>query len=297
MNDMRFKVIWILLFFVFTELTFAKGITRDTSCAVVLYNGAKYAMDASLGNVFVIKSYNRKIRINTEEGVKYASVAIPYYRFMEYTERVGGIKVTVGNGAVDDKGRPVERKMPRECIMDVRTDVNRWEKRFTVPDVAPGDTINIRYEISGMFPEYYERGYDSTESENFFMAFGFITKYGLGEDIVFPKWIFQENIPVMESVLEVTHFADYRFGHNLIGNEDIVFVWKNRVSAEKIDFFEIKKEVVTIIRATHKYKDSREQFEMRTHKRVIDILYPTQKTVDSLMKLELPAGVDIEIKL
>ena len=58
-----------------------------------------------------------------------------------------------------------------------------------------------------------------------------------------------------------------------------------------------KKEVVTVIRCPHKYKDSREQFEMRTHKRVIDILYPTQKTVDSLMKLELPAGVDIEIKL
>ena len=51
------------------------------------------------------------------------------------------------------------------------------------------------------------------------------------------------------------------------------------------------------LRCPHKYKDSREQFEMRTHKRVIDILYPTQKTVDSLMKLELPAGVDIEIKL
>ena len=59
----------------------------------------------------------------------------------------------------------------------------------------------------------------------------------------------------------------------------------------------IKKEVVTVIRSPHKHKDSREQFEMRTHKRVIDILYPTQKTVDSLMKLELPAGVDIEIKL
>ena len=58
-----------------------------------------------------------------------------------------------------------------------------------------------------------------------------------------------------------------------------------------------KKEVVTVIRSPHKHKDSREQFEMRTHKRVIDILYPTQKTVDSLMKLELPAGVDIEIKL
>ena len=58
-----------------------------------------------------------------------------------------------------------------------------------------------------------------------------------------------------------------------------------------------EKEVVTVIRSPHKHKDSREQFEMRTHKRVIDILYPTQKTVDSLMKIDLPAGVDIEVKL
>mgnify|MGYP003295348662 FL=1 len=58
-----------------------------------------------------------------------------------------------------------------------------------------------------------------------------------------------------------------------------------------------KKEVVTIIRAVHKYKDSREQFEMRTHKRLIDILSPSQKTVETLMRLDLPAGVDIEIKL
>ena len=57
-----------------------------------------------------------------------------------------------------------------------------------------------------------------------------------------------------------------------------------------------KKEVVTIIRAVHKYKDSREQFEMRTHKRLIDILDPTQKVVEALMKLELPAGVDVEIR-
>ena len=57
-----------------------------------------------------------------------------------------------------------------------------------------------------------------------------------------------------------------------------------------------EKEVITILRSPHKHKDSREQFEMRTHKRVIDILYPTQKTVDNLTKLELPAGVDIEIK-
>lgn len=57
------------------------------------------------------------------------------------------------------------------------------------------------------------------------------------------------------------------------------------------------KEVVTILRAVHKYKDSREQFERRTHKRLIDIISPTQKTVESLMSLEIPAGVEIEIKL
>lgn len=57
------------------------------------------------------------------------------------------------------------------------------------------------------------------------------------------------------------------------------------------------KEIVTILRAVHKYKDSREQFEIRTHKRLIDIVNPTPKTVDALMRLDLPAGVDIEIKL
>ncbi|HHW91372.1 MAG TPA: 30S ribosomal protein S10 [Firmicutes bacterium] len=57
------------------------------------------------------------------------------------------------------------------------------------------------------------------------------------------------------------------------------------------------KSVYTVLRAPHKYKDSREQFEMRIHKRLIDILDPTPKTVDALMRLDLPAGVDIEIKL
>jgi small subunit ribosomal protein S10 len=56
------------------------------------------------------------------------------------------------------------------------------------------------------------------------------------------------------------------------------------------------KEIVTILRAVHKYKDSREQFEMRTHKRLIDIIEPGQKTVEALMSIELPAGVEIEIK-
>jgi len=58
-----------------------------------------------------------------------------------------------------------------------------------------------------------------------------------------------------------------------------------------------EREIITILRAPHKYKDSREQFQMLTHKRLIDILLPTAKTVDALMRLDLPAGVDIEIKL
>ncbi|MEE1116048.1 MAG: 30S ribosomal protein S10 [Clostridia bacterium] len=57
------------------------------------------------------------------------------------------------------------------------------------------------------------------------------------------------------------------------------------------------KEITTILRAVHKYKDSREQFELRTHKRLIDIIKPNEKTVDALMNVELPAGVEIEVKL
>ena len=58
-----------------------------------------------------------------------------------------------------------------------------------------------------------------------------------------------------------------------------------------------EKEIITILRAVHKYKDSREQFETRTHKRLIDIIKPSQKTVEALMGLEIPAGVDMEVKL
>ena len=58
-----------------------------------------------------------------------------------------------------------------------------------------------------------------------------------------------------------------------------------------------KTEIITILRAVHKYKDSREQFERRTHKRLIDITNPTAETTKALMALEMPAGVDIEIKL
>jgi len=58
-----------------------------------------------------------------------------------------------------------------------------------------------------------------------------------------------------------------------------------------------KREVVTILRAVHKYKDSREQFEQRTHKRLIDVIAPTQKTIEALTKLDMPAGVYVDIKM
>ncbi len=58
-----------------------------------------------------------------------------------------------------------------------------------------------------------------------------------------------------------------------------------------------KKQIVTILRAVHKYKDSREQFEQRTHKRLIDVIAPNQKVVDALSKLEMPAGVSINIRM
>ncbi|MDE6030549.1 MAG: 30S ribosomal protein S10 [Oscillospiraceae bacterium] len=57
------------------------------------------------------------------------------------------------------------------------------------------------------------------------------------------------------------------------------------------------KEVVTILRAVHKYKDSREQFELRTHKRLVDVIRPSQKTIEALQNLELPAGVEISMDI
>mgnify|MGYP003301382770 CR=1 FL=1 len=58
-----------------------------------------------------------------------------------------------------------------------------------------------------------------------------------------------------------------------------------------------EKEIITILRAVHKYKDSREQFEMRTHKRLIDVIKPSKAAADAIMSLELPAGVEIEVKI
>ena len=90
------------------------------------------------------------------------------------------------------------------------------------------------------------------------------------------------------------------FDHTLVdaAAEKVVEIAKRNGSAVSGPIpLPTEKEIVTILRAVHKYKDSREQFESRTHKRLIDVVKPSQKTVEALMGLELPAGVEIEIKL
>ena len=90
------------------------------------------------------------------------------------------------------------------------------------------------------------------------------------------------------------------YEHNLIDQSAAKIVDMARRTGARVSGpipLPTEKEIITILRAPHKYKDSREQFEMRTHKRLIDILRPSNKTVEALMGLELPAGVDIEIKL
>ena len=90
------------------------------------------------------------------------------------------------------------------------------------------------------------------------------------------------------------------YEHNLIDQSAARIVEAAKRSGARVSGpipLPTEKEIVTILRAPDKYKDSREQFEMRTHKRLIDILMPSSRTVDALTKLDLPAGVEIEIKL
>ena len=90
------------------------------------------------------------------------------------------------------------------------------------------------------------------------------------------------------------------FDHNLIDQSAVRIVETAKEAGAKVSGpipMPTEKEVVTILRSPHKHKDSREQFEIRTHKRLIDIYNPSSKTVDSLMKIDLPSGVDIKIKL
>ena len=90
------------------------------------------------------------------------------------------------------------------------------------------------------------------------------------------------------------------YDHNLIDQSSSKIVETAKRTGAKVSGpipLPTQKEIITILRATHKYKDSREQFEIKTHKRLIDILEANAKTTDALMRLDLPAGVDIEIKL
>lgn len=90
------------------------------------------------------------------------------------------------------------------------------------------------------------------------------------------------------------------YDHNLVDESAARIVESAKKAGAKVSGpipMPTEREVVTILRAPHKYKDSREQFEMRTYKRLIDIYNPSAKTVDSLMKIDLPSGVDIKIKL
>ncbi len=90
------------------------------------------------------------------------------------------------------------------------------------------------------------------------------------------------------------------FDHNLLDQSSGKIVETARRTGAEVSGpvpLPTERNLYTVIRAPHKFKDSREQFEMRTHKRLIDILDPDPKTIDALMRLDLPAGVDIEIKL
>ena len=101
----------------------------------------------------------------------------------------------------------------------------------------------------------------------------------------------------MANVMRITLKA---YDHQLIDASAAKIVESAKKNGAKVSGpvpLPTKKEVITILRATHKYKDSREQFEQRTHKRLIDIIDPGQKTREVLSKLEVPAGVYIGIKM
>ena len=90
------------------------------------------------------------------------------------------------------------------------------------------------------------------------------------------------------------------YDHNLIDQSAAKIVETVKRTGAKVSGpvpLPTRKEVVTILRAVHMYKDSREQFELRTHQRLIDVLSPSAKTIDALKHLDLPAGVDIELKI
>jgi len=122
--------------------------------------------------------------------------------------------------------------------------------------------------------------------------------YGFFEKRRPPTHFFKEAIHV--AVKEKIRIRLKGYDHQLVDQSAERIVQTARRTGARVSGpvpLPTEKQIITILRAVHKYKDSREQFEMRTHKRLIDILRPSNKTVEALMSLELPAGVDIEIKL
>lgn len=90
------------------------------------------------------------------------------------------------------------------------------------------------------------------------------------------------------------------YDHNLLDESAAKIVNNCKKTGSKVSGpvpLPTKKEIITVLRAVHKYKDSREQFEQRTHKRLIDVFSPNQKTMDALQRLEMPAGVYVDIKM
>ena len=118
------------------------------------------------------------------------------------------------------------------------------------------------------------------------------------------QWGHQNAIETIKEVHQVAnqkiHIKLKSYEHNLIDHSAQRIVETAKRTGARVSGpipLPTEKEIVTILRSPHKYKDSREQFERRTHKRLIDIINPNPKTVDAMMKLDLPAGVEIEMKL
>ena len=115
--------------------------------------------------------------------------------------------------------------------------------------------------------------------------------------VVLSKKCEKEETFFMANVMRITLKA---YDHQLIDASAAKIVEAVKKTGSKISGpvpLPTKKEVITILRAVHKYKDSREQFEQRTHKRLIDIISPSSKAIDALSRLEMPAGVYIDIKM
>mgnify|MGYP001518377458 CR=1 FL=1 len=122
--------------------------------------------------------------------------------------------------------------------------------------------------------------------------------YALKESVKSCRYALMQEVAALRSGKFLRSMSDFQTGRSYPSGSQASYAAK-RTGAQVSGPVPLptEKEIVTILRAVHKYKDSREQFEQRTHKRLIDIIRPSAKTVEALTGLELPAGVEIEIKL